>query len=303
MKRWIVDNRVSIIFAVVFLFVLNLENLFISKSKPNESSMYALLIGGGTTDYDNHVSLYKNIEYVACSLKQMGYEKKNIKILFYGGRSSSYPLADGHATKGQVIAELQRYEEIINKKDSLLIFRSGHGIIDLLFDEKAPVAVNAKSSPVKTRKVIGTAAVMKFPDGSLSYLQLSHIFSRIKAKQIVLILSQCYSGQFTEIATHINNVVIVSETDEVGIAFFDKRKSKRWKYEVWPFVKCLFDGFLCNRPVEGKNSLLVAFRYMLLCNPNVEGLSIKADRPILKENPQIKYGKGLVKGAVYINRN
>jgi hypothetical protein len=40
---------------------------------------------------------------------------------------------------------------------------------------------------------------------------------------------------------------------------------------------------------------------MLSCNPNVEGFSLKADRPLVKETPQIKYGKELTKGAVYID--
>ena len=159
------------------------------------------------------------------------------------------------------------------------------------------------STPNKTKKVVGTAAVMEFPDGSLSYLELREILGKIKAKQIILILSQCYSGQFTEIANHVDNVVIVTETDEVGIAFFIKQKSKKWGYEINPFVKCLFDAFLSTQHLEEKISLLGAFEYMLLCNPNVKGLYIKDDRPALKENPQIKYGKGLIKGAVYINRN
>ena len=40
---------------------------------------------------------------------------------------------------------------------------------------------------------------------------------------------------------------------------------------------------------------------MLECNPNVKGIAIKADRPLLKEYPQIKYGSGLTMGNVYID--
>jgi hypothetical protein len=41
---------------------------------------------------------------------------------------------------------------------------------------------------------------------------------------------------------------------------------------------------------------------MLKCNPYIEGMSIKADRPLLRETPRIQYGRGLRKGAVYIEK-
>ena len=63
-------------------------------------------------------------------------------------------------------------------------------------------------------------------------------------------------------------------------------------------MKCLFDGFLHK---EEKQSVYNAFQYMLKCNPNIEGIPIQADRPLLKENPQIKYGRDLKKGTVYID--
>jgi hypothetical protein len=263
--------------------------------------MHALLIGGGTAEFDNSNHFYENIEYVASSLKQMGYDDRYVKILFYGGRSSGYPFVEANATKTNVIAELKRYEEILDENDSLLIFRSGHGIIELVFDTNGILMLDEKTTEKVIKKVIGTAAVMIFPDGSMSYIQFQEILGRIKAKQIIVILNQCYSGQFTEITTIVDNTVIVSETDEVGIAFYSKRKTKRWKYEVWPFVKCMFDGFLSAKYAGQKKSVLAAFEYMLLCNPNVEGLCVKADRPLLKETPQIKYGKRLTKGAVYID--
>ena len=142
--------------------------------------------------------------------------------------------------------------------------------------------------------------MMSFPDGPLSYLDFQELLGRLKALHIIVILSQCYSGQFTEITTKLANAVVVSETGEVGIAFSTKQRVTVWNHAVWPFVKCLFDGFLIEGCCEAKGSVLKAFEYMLSCNPNVEGISIKADRPLLKETPQIKYGKRLTKGAVYI---
>ena len=300
--EWIVKKRFLIVFVWFILVVFYFVNPLISMNKPNELIMHALLIGGGTAEYDNSNYFYKNIEYVASSLKQMGYDDRNVKILFYGVKSSSYPLVEANATKRNVIAELKRYEKILDENDSLLIFRSGHGIIELVFDQCSILTIDEKATEKVIKKTVGTAAVMNFPDGSLSYLQFQEILGRIKAKQIIVILNQCYSGQFTEIATYVDNTVIVSETDEVGIAFNNKRKTKRWKYGVWPFVKCMFDGFLSANSAGQRKSVLAAFEYMLLCNPNVEGLCVHPDRPLLKEAPQIKYGKGLTQGAIYISR-
>ena len=299
MERIIIQRFLIVIIGfilVVFYFAIPLT----SENKPNELNMHALLIGGGTAAIDNYDHFYKNIEYVASSLKQIGYNDKYVKILFYGGKFPNYPLVSANATRTNVIAELRRYEKILDEKDSLLIFRSGHGIIELVIDKCSILTINEKATEKVIKKVIGTAAVMKFPDGSLSYLQFQEILVRIKAKQIIVILNQCYSGQFTEIATNVDNTVIVSETDEVGIAFYNKRKTKRWKHRVWPFVKCMFDGFLSAKYVGQRKSVIAAFEYMLLCNPNIEGIPVKSDRPLLKEIPQIKYGRALTKGAVYI---
>ena len=129
-------------------------------------------------------------------------------------------------------------------------------------------------------------------------LEFQERLARIKAKQIVVILNQCFSGQFTDIALKLNNTVIISQAD---LAIHQTLKTLSWEHDEWPFVKCLFDGFLHNGIKEKKKSVYNAFQYMLKCNPNIEGIPIQADRPLLKENPQIKYGRGLKKGTVYID--
>ena len=285
-------------FILVSLFFLISYNL---RSKHNESVKYALLIGGGLCEFDNFNTFYKNIEYVANSLKQLGYNDNNVKILFYGGKSSNYPLIEEDATRSNVIAELMFYERIIDPNDSLLIFRSGHGMIELV-DAKYGILSNGRIiSENIIPNIIGTVAVMSFPDGPLSYLEFQEFLRRIKVRQIIVILSQCYSGHFVEITTKCANTVVISDTEEVGIAFTTNRMVKIWNHEVWPFVKCIFDGFLLGGCCESKRSVFTAFEYMLSCNPNVEGFSLKSDRPLLRETPQIKYGKELTKGAVYID--
>lgn len=271
------------------------------KNRPNESQKYALLIGGGVTKQDTFESYYKNIKYVANTLRKLGYDDGNIKILFYGGKSSGRPIVEGKATKKRLIEELSHFEKIIDSNDSLLIFRSGHGIIELIFEKYGILSMNEHVPENENIKVTGTASVMCFPDGPMSYLEFQEKLGRIKGKQIVLILNQCFSGEFTNIANKLDNTVVISETGEVGIAFTLKRATKRWEYNEWPFVKCICDGFLENGRSGEKRSAFEAFHYMIKCNPNVEGVGVQPDKPLLKECPHINYGRNLKKGSVYIH--
>lgn len=280
---------------------LNCANISKQKFKYNEPKKYALLIGGNITKKDTFESYYKNIEYVANTLKKLGYDDESMKILFCGGKSPDYPLAEGEATKKSVCDELRYFEKIMDSNDSLLIFRSGHGIIELLFEKNGILFMNEYFTENENIKVAGTAAVMCFPDGPLSYLEFQEKLGKIKGKQIVVILNQCFSGQFTDIAKNLDNTVVISETGEIGYAFISERETNRWESNVWPFVKCIFDGFLGNSISSEKRSVFEAYQYMLECNPNIEGVAVQADRPLLKESPQIKYGSSLKIGTVYIN--
>jgi hypothetical protein len=294
MKRIVVLVLISIGILCFYIFIFTL------KDEPNESQKYALLIGGGVTKNDTYGGYYKNIEYVANTLRKLGYDDENIKILFYGGKSFGRLIIEGNATKESLTEKLNHFEKIIDSNDSLLIFRSGHGIIQLIFEKYGILSMNEQVPENENIKVIGTASVMRFPDGSMSYLEFQEKLGRIKAKQIVVILNQCFSGEFTKIADKLDNTVVISETEEVGIAFTLKRSSKRWRYNEWPFVKCICDGFLENKRSGEKQSVFEAFNYMIKCNPSVEGVGIHPDRPLLKECPQINYGRNLKKGSVYI---
>ena len=185
--------------------------------------------------------------------------------------------------------------------DSLLIFRSGHGIIELKFSKYGILSKDESLPEGSHVSVLGTAAVMCFSDGPLSSFLLQEELRKIKAKQIIVILNQCYSGMFTDITKKLYHTVVISETNEVGIGFNSIRLTKKLKSKVWPFVKCFFDGLLINSFPREKKSVIEAYHYMLECNPNVKGIAIKADRPLLKEYPQIKYGSGLTMGNVYID--
>jgi hypothetical protein len=268
--------------------------------KKNEHQKYALLIGGGVTESDNYESFYANMKYVSNTLKQMGYRDEDMKILFHGGKTPYHIIVEGSATKKNFIDELSRLGDIIDSNDSLVIFRSGHGMVKLIL-EKYPDN-NEHVLGNKGIKCVGTAAVMRFPDGDLSHLEFQEILEKIKGKQIIVILNQCFAGRFTDIAMSLDNAVIITETEESEMAIKFKRKTLRWKHEEWPFVKCIFDGFLqYGDTTRKKQSVFGAFQYMLRCNPNIEGIPIKADRPLLKENPKIKYGRGLKIGTVYID--
>ncbi len=294
--------RQKIIWVLLFglIYSLNCANCFMINRPRNESKKYALLVGGGTSKDDTSESFYKNIEYVYQTLIKIGYNEKNVKVLFFDGKPTNHPIVDGNANKASFIDELYRYETIIDSNDSLLIFRSGHGTVELIF-EKYGILVKEEILPEgESINIIGSDAVMCFPDDPLSSFEFQEILGRIKAKQIIVILNQCYSGKFTEIANNISNTVVISETEEIGLGFISKRSTKSWKSSVWPFVKCMFDGLLENGKDGKKRSINEAFQYMLECNPNIEGIGFRADRPPWRESPQIKYGSDLIIGSIYI---
>jgi hypothetical protein len=253
-----------------------------------QSERYALLFGGGFNNKNNLESFYTNIEYVYDALRQLGYKKKNIKTLFFGGETPKRPIIEGEATRKRLLTELDNFAAVMGSEDSLLLFRSGHGIIELVFDK------HSQMSP-------GTEAVMQLSDGCLSPTELQEKLLKIQCEQIIFILSQCFSGPFTEIAKNIDNIVIITETDALGYAIHQTQMKTGWKYAAWPFVKCLFDGFLDQNSEASARSVAYAFAYMLEKNPNIIGFPIRADRPLLKENPQIRYGKKLIKGTVYLD--
>ena len=272
--------------------------IFIPERKNNKSQKYALLIGGGITESDNFEFYYKNVEYAANTLKKLGYCDEDITTLFFGGKTPNHPIVEGNATKENFIYELRHLGQTIDSNDSLVIFRSGHGMVKLIL-EKYPN--NEHGLGIESIKCVGITAVMRFPDGDLSYLEFQEILEKIKGKQIIVILNQCFAGRFTEIAMSLDNTVIITETEESEVAIKVKRRTLRWKHDEWPFVKCIFDGFSQKSTKGEKKSVFNAYQYLLLCNPYVKGVPVHADRPLLKENPQIKYGSSLKKGTVYIN--
>ena len=294
-------NTVYVMFLISIVQMMSACSL---TSKPerkiNEPRKYALLIGGGVTESDNFESFYANIEYVSNTLKQMGYRDDDIKILFYGGKTPYHPIVEGSATKKNFIEELSRLGDIIDSNDSLVIFRSGHGMVELIIEKYDKFSDYENRFKTESIKCAGTVAVMNFPDGNLSCFEFQEILGRINGRQIVIILNQCFCGQFADIAMNLRKAVVVSETRETELAINQTRKTIRWKHNEWPFVKCFFDGFLQYGTSGKKQSVFDAFQYMLRCNPSVEGIPVQADRPLLKEKPQIKYGSSLKKGTVYI---
>jgi hypothetical protein len=63
----------------------------------------------------------------------------------------------------------------------------------------------------------------------------------------------------------------------------------------------MFDGFSQKITKGERQSVFNAYQRLLLCKPYIIGVPVHADRPLLKENPQIKYGSSLKKGTEYID--
>jgi hypothetical protein len=278
MIRWMTNTICLLSLIGGFLLVPLRSSISIAEGTDDVSHKFSLLSGGGTKESDNHVSFYKNITYAFTTLKKVGYLDSNIKVLFYGGKQADHPIVEGDATKKNFIYELKRIGKNMSSKDSLLIFRSGHGIL----------------------KCRGTKPVMIFSDGDLSNLEFEKILTNLKAKQIIIILNQCFSGAFTDIALRLDNTVIITETGDTEMALKQNRKTSQWEHDEWPFVKCLFDGLSQMSEKGEKQSVFNAYHYQLMCNPYVNGITLHPDRPLLKITPKIRYGSRLKKGAVYL---
>jgi hypothetical protein len=281
-----------------FLIVAFRSAISIADRKDSQSQHYALLSGGGTIEGDNHESFYKNVEYAYRTLKNLGYNDDNIKILFHGGKTNDHPIVEGDATRKNFIYELRHFGRKIGSEDSLIIFRSGHGILKLILNKSLD---NENRQGVVKMKCVGTKAVMRFPDGDLCQMEFKEILSEINGKQIIVVLNQCFAGKFTDIALRLDNTVIITETDDLEVAVKIKRKTIRWNHDEWPFVKCILDGFSKKDKKGEKQSVYSAYHYQLRCNPYVRGVPVHPDRPLLKTNPKIKYGNKLDKGAVYLH--
>ena len=96
----LMHNTVCLIFLIGnFLIVAFRSAISMADRKDNQSQHYALLSGGGITEHDNHESFYKNVDYAYRTLKNLGYNDKNIKILFHAGKTKEHPIVEGDATK------------------------------------------------------------------------------------------------------------------------------------------------------------------------------------------------------------
>jgi hypothetical protein len=278
MNKFLMNITTLLLLSSIVQMISACQNFFSQKIGINKPQKYALIVGGGTNECDNYESFYANILYVNNVLMKLNYSDDQITVLFFGGEKSKYNKSC--ATKEKFIDELWKFVDIIDSNDSLLIVRSGHGTLEFIGE--------------------ATIGVMNFPDGRLSSFEFMEIIKKINAKQIVIILNQCFCGQFADISINIPNVLVVSETKGTEVAVHESRKTVRWQHKEWPFIKCLFDGFLQESKLGKKTSVFESFQYMLNCNPNTKGVPIQADRPLLKEHPIITYGTGLKKGSVYI---
>ena len=78
----VTPNNISLRLKIYIpLILLLIVTIFTFQNRHNAPERYALLVGGGVTEYDNYESFYNNIEYAASVLKQLDYQDENIKIL------------------------------------------------------------------------------------------------------------------------------------------------------------------------------------------------------------------------------
>ena len=177
---------INLIIRIVFLILLVITISIVTvysfypsvNSANNESQKYALLIGGGVTELDTYDSFFKNIEYASNALIKLGYQEEDIKILFYGGQKPNRSIVAKNATKQILLDELSHLENTIDSNDSLVIFRTGHGSIDLVFENHETLSNIEHAHAFDRFKCVGTTSVMRFPDGVLSCREFQKSLAR-----------------------------------------------------------------------------------------------------------------------------
>jgi hypothetical protein len=105
-------------------------------------------------------------------LKKIDYLDNGIKVLFFSEQISNQTIVEGKATKENFLAELRHFEEMMDSNDSLLIFRSGHGMVEVILETGGKLSNSNDSHKIENIKSVGTEAVMCFPDGKLNYIEL-----------------------------------------------------------------------------------------------------------------------------------
>lgn len=155
---------------------------------PRDPKFYAIIVGvdqyddSEIIDLDNPVNDAKRFYNVL--IDNYSYKKEDVVVM-------------SNSTKDEFLIQLDRFSEILNEEDNLLVFFAGHGYWDENFSEGYWFLRDSKKNARRTWLANNTIQ---------SYLR------GIKAKNILLIADSCFSGSiFKGRSVGIENASAISE--------------------------------------------------------------------------------------------
>ncbi|MEZ4926872.1 MAG: caspase family protein [Saprospiraceae bacterium] len=156
-------------------------------------------------------------------------------------------------TKTQILLKLREYADRFNDKnylknnDHLLIYFSGHGVLDEIYRQYHWVAADSKAND-------------EIYDSYLSAADLNNKFDNLKIKHVMLVVDACYSGTFNlDVAANVDRGV------KPAAAGFSSKISAAWVKQTFDIQTRLLVASGRDVPVsDGNKGQHSPFAYQLL---------------------------------------
>ena len=157
----------------------------------DNSCLYAVLISGGVNAANNKAYYAKNLQSMYNKLRACGYPRANIFTYYADGAAINDSGGNNFVTAGAVLATIRAKIQMLcqaldKQKDVLLIYTSNHG-----------------ADPAKG----GGLCLWAVAGKDVNYLpnQFAADTANANVCRLFVIMDQCYSGQFTPVASDGNH--------------------------------------------------------------------------------------------------
>lgn len=181
--------------------------------KNNSPDKYAVIING-----DNATRHIRNVSLACNVLKQSGFIDKNIFVLSYQKNTIEEQIPTYAPTFGNLRMLFRLLSEVVDDKDLLFIYGTGHGgrkgdVSEICIRRICP---HCKRPHLTTR---------------VSEIEFEYLIKEIHPKYGILVFDQCEAGGFgTKLQSRENFVVVC-------------RAAQHERGTCWYFAKAFFDAF------------------------------------------------------------
>ncbi len=182
-----------------------------AKAATDASHRYAVIISGGADRYSNYTRYWKDCSFFFTTLKANDFLQDNIYVLISDGKDPAVDQSDGtsslwdlnddgiddtrySATKANITAVFDELAGKMTSEDILYIFTTDHG------------GNNADTNPAPFAN--SDVVLWLWNDTSITNAAFAAEVNKVKAKAVVGIFEQCFSGGFVEALKGPNRVLL-----------------------------------------------------------------------------------------------